>query len=165
MFDIKLKVNNFFKVFLGMPLNVDELKRYGIGKVGFFMKSSTSEFKKEGDEVYWVKNPVISCFNDFQTTTIGGSKDAPWNTPADMLCGTSVILYFNKGSLRLVVVQVIMSKYWAESFTEHFRNNAIKEFGINGSRFAPVLEWNNGNSFIKSSLIDKNAYLFWGKNE
>jgi hypothetical protein len=166
MLDIKLCINNLH-VLVGMALNKDTLKSAGIEKVGFFMKSATSQFKQDGDEIYWIKNPSVMCFDNFDTVVQGGGAHLPWSTPAEMICGTSVFLYFNKDRLRLVITQVIASGFWARRFNERFRELTFEAFGKpdDGALDLMVAEWSDGDCYIRSAISGENTFLFWGNHD
>lgn len=184
--DIGLEVNKL-AVNLGMPFDEPQLSSAGIQKVGFFMGLATRAYKKPGDTVYWVKNPIIFCF--------GGTVCAYPNTEGDpfastemeramaldMICGTSVFFYFNAGQLRMVVAQVLKSYGQSQGFIQDFRAAASQKLGepicdavinvpvlpgIPGNpvnQFHRIAGWEEQNQVLKSQLAPsgETAYLFW----
>ena len=178
LFNMDLLVNGL-NIQIGMPFDRNQLGMVGFEKPSFFMKSSTNQFKLDGDEVYWIKNPELAYFHDRETVVTPSQKG---NIPTDLICATSVFLYFNNGNLREVIAQVFMSYFWAQEFTDKFRALATAKFGEAESsepiRFPvgkgsgeistrrPVTSrWIYQSCLIRSVLDSSGnkAFLFWSK--
>ena len=178
LLNIDLQANGFL-IQIGMPLDRNILEGVGFEKPSFFMRGSTNQFKRDGDEVYWIKNPELVYFHDRESAVTPNQKG---NIPTDLICATSVFLYFNNGNLREVIAQVFMSYFWAQEFTDKFRALATgklgeaessepiifpvgKGSGKTSSRSPEILRWHNQASSITSTLDNSGnkAFLFWEK--
>lgn len=169
-----------FRVWIGMPFNESELSSAQFSKVGFFMGLTMPKIKQPGDTIYRAKNPRLVCFDGATSVVpnVGGGVSS-----ADLICGTSVFLYFNSGYLRLALAQVMMSFIWAQTFTDEFRQAAVKSFGdaectdlvsvptFKGSSIQNQIHlkcaWRDGKEFLISQLVPRgdNAYVFWGRDK
>ena len=176
--NIDLRANDF-RLWLGMPFNSSELSSAQFSKVGFFTGLALPKIKQSGDTVYWAKNPTINCFDD-ATSVI---PNMPRTKDTDLICGTSVFLYFNGGHLRLVLAQVIMSFIWAQTFMDEFRQAAVKSLGDAGcenlvsvpthkgssiqNQIQLTCTWRDGKEFLISKLspVGDNAYVMWGRDQ
>ena len=122
--DVNLKVNDY-EVSLGMPLNPSGLAGAGIRKMGFLANAFMPIKKFPGDTLYWIKNPVISCFDE--RVEMCSPRDRSMD--ADMMYGTAAYLFFNRNGLRYVILQVMASYFAADMFTSSLREAASEMLG------------------------------------
>jgi hypothetical protein len=183
--DPALNINGF-KVVLGTSLDESAMAKEGIAKAGMAMRFSLRNRTHFEDVIYWAKKPSFSFF-DGEVTAFANLKTRPrtsrWDpSPADFINGTSAFLFFNRGSLRCAIVQVIMSYVWANGFIDDFRKTATPILGdANCSELSQVpfqkpqskffrslyrtVEWENDTSILLSQISEngKNALVQWNR--
>ena len=156
--DISLNVSGY-DIELGMRLDSGGLARAGIRKMVFFSGMVMPIPKLDGDVIYWSKNPTINCFSRKVTAFAMLDRSAG----ADMMCGTSLYLFFNNGVLRYVIAQVISNPYAASMFTESLRKVAEIDLGKPARRTSQTWEWvADGQTFISEmGQSKKNGFMHW----
>lgn len=122
--EIDLKIN-FYDISLGMNFDPERLADAQFSKIGFFTKMIMPVKKKQGDTLYWAKNPVFSCFGE----RVIGTAMLDSSLGSEMMNGTSAYLFFNQNRLRYVIFQVIASYIAAFQFTNTFREVAAELLG------------------------------------
>jgi len=110
-----------------------ELANAGLAKAGFGTRLLLRSLTEPGETIYWAKNPSFSFFNGAVQAT--AHLQAPTFAPppysrSDMINGTSVFLFFRHLSLRRAMVQIMTSRFWANTFIDNFREVATATLGV-----------------------------------
>jgi len=150
---LNLRVNGC-PIILNDKLNESELRQHKIKKVGFFERLMMGRYSSN-DVIYWSKNCELEFFNN-ETNYFTITPVLDPNMGAELLCGTSAYLFFEKNILYKFGFQIINSKRSAKAYLIIFEEGLIKLIGHSVSSDEMFKIWESDTERLVLQYPDNN---------